>query len=173
MALDTHPLSSYAHTILGLALGYSGQLTEGIKLIEKAVEIDPDSYLAHTYLASGYGAIGNFEMAVKTFEVALSMSNRQSWALSFLAAVYAIWGKKDEALEIYNELRSKQGYVQPTLLAMVAASLGYEEEALQFAFAGIKKHDPFLIQSAGNPLCKALWSIPGFTEVQRRMNLID
>jgi adenylate cyclase len=171
LALATHPLSSYSHTILGLTLGTAGQLEECIIILLKAVDIDPESYLARITLAGTYSVIGDFEMALKTFEIAFSLSNRHSWALSFLAVMYINWNKKEKALEIYNELSSRETYVQPTLLAMIAAALGENEDALKFAHLGLAKRDPFLILGEGNPFCSALRAIPGFSEVRKRMNL--
>lgn len=173
LALETHPLSSYSYTILALTLGTIGQFKEGREILKKAVEIDPESYLAQLTLAVNYGLKGELELATKVFETALSLTNGHLWVHSFLAVVYTIWNKREEAEEIYDELRSKNTYVQPTLLAMIAAALGNNEEALQFAHLGVDKHDPFLLQSQTNPLCMALRAIPRFSEVQSRMLLLE
>ncbi len=173
LAVETHPLSSYSHTLLALALGFAGQLAEGMKIIKRAVEIEPDSYLAQISLASGYGATGEYELAIKTYDVALSTSNRHLWALSFLAVVYANCEKREKAQEINVELQLKKAFVPPTLVAMVAAALGYNDEAIQFANKAFDKLDPFLIIGRGNPLCMALRKVPGFTDVEKRMNLVN
>jgi hypothetical protein len=85
--------------------------------------------------------------------------------------VYTLSDKRKEALEIFEELRSKNGYVQPTLLAIVSAALGNTREALTFAQIGLDKRDPFLILGEGNPFCAPLRAIPEFGEMRKKMNL--
>jgi TolB-like protein len=175
LAIETNPLSSYSYTILTLALTAEVNKTnppseEAFDAIKKAVEIEPDSYLAQICLAGGYVWSGDFELAIKTYDIALALSNNHTWAFSFLAVAYTMWGKREKAIEIYSELLSRKTYVQPTLLAMIAACLGYNEEALRFANMGVDKHDPFLILCEGISFCNALKALPGFTEVRERMH---
>jgi adenylate cyclase len=176
LAVETNPLSSYALNNLAIALGMavpaSGPASpEGIALCRKAVDIEPDSYLANLTLAGAYTMNREADLALQYFGTGVSLSNRHSWALSFLAAAYSVFDMKEKALAIYDELRSRTTYVQPAVLAMVAASLGHDEEALQYAHSGVDKHDPFLILSEGISICNALRMVPGFAEVRKRMRL--
>jgi adenylate cyclase len=172
-AVARHPLSSYSHSVLALSLGTINELSEALEMSKEAVKIDPESYLTQITLAGGYTVMGEFDMGIKTFEMVVAISNRHSWAYAFLGIANASCGKMEKAKEIYEELISGKTFVQPALIATVAASLGYYDEALKYAHIGVDKHDPFLILSEGNPLLKALGQIPKFDEIRKRMNLID
>jgi TolB-like protein/Tfp pilus assembly protein PilF len=171
LALATHPLSSYSQTILGLTLGFAGELEECQVLLKQAAAMDPESYLTLISLAGSYAVTRDFELAIETYEIALQLSGRHSWALAFLSVVYTLSDKREEALEIFEELRSKTGYVQPTLLAIASAALGNTEEAIRFAQTGLDKRDPFLILGEGNPFCAPLKAIPAFGEMRKKMHL--
>jgi adenylate cyclase len=174
LALATHPLSSYSHTMLALALGNAGQNLECLEMMKRAVELDPESPFAQLYLAASYDVNRDFEMSKKRFDIALTISNRHAWSLYLLAISYVNSGKIDSAIEIYEELRTKKTYVESTLIALVAAALGYNEEAMQYANIGLLKHDPYLIFTGrvNSYSSKPLRSIPEFAEIQNKMPAI-
>ena len=92
------------------------------------------------------------------------------------AVVYADWGKKEKAIEDYQELLSKSSkeYIQPTVLAIAAAALGYDEEAMKFAHQACDEHDPFMVFACKCfPNSKALREMEGFDEILGRMKIPD
>jgi adenylate cyclase len=176
LALETHPLSHYANSTMAISLLVAGHVAESIVKAKKGVELEPDAYFDLGVLALAYQANKEYEKAESQLEKALSNSNRHSWALSMRAVVYAEWNKPGKALEDYEELlqKSKQIYIQPTVLAIVAAAIGHNEEALKFAHQACDEHDPFLVFACKCfPNSKALRQIAGFDEILKRMNLFD
>ena len=176
LALETHPLSHYANSTLAISLLVAGQLKESIEKAKKGVELEPDAYFAVGVLALTYEGNKLYEEAEKQLEKALTISNRHSWALSMRVVVYVEWGQTEKAFKDYQELltRSSNEYIQPTVLAIAAAALGYNEEALKFAHLACDEHDPFMVFACKCfPNSKALREIDGYDEILRRMKLID
>jgi TolB-like protein len=174
-SLNANPISFYSYTILGLSLGIAGQNKEGLEKAKRAFELEPTSYMTLYFLANLYDWSGEFEEAINMYDMALLHSNRHSWALSCLAITYTRWGRKDKAEELYQELfeQSKLKYIQPATLAIAAAAIGKNEEALKFAHKACDEHDPFLIFSSSvHPYGKELRSIKGFDEILKRMGLL-
>jgi tetratricopeptide (TPR) repeat protein len=160
--------------MLACSLHLAGRNDEALEKAKRGIEIDPNAYFAHYFLGCNYYGVNKFEEAEKTFKIALSLSNRHSWALTALGILYVDWNKKEKAQEIYTEIisESKKKYIQPATLAMLSAALGYNDEALRFAYQACDEHDPFMIFTAK---CwasgKALRAVPGFNEVLKRVKL--
>ncbi|MEX2234465.1 MAG: hypothetical protein WD824_20025 [Cyclobacteriaceae bacterium] len=174
LALDANPLGYYSHSMLACSLGMAGQIHESLEKAKRGVEIEPNALFAHFFLGSIYHWANKFEEAEKTFEIALAMSNRHSWALTSLGILYVDWDQKEKALEIYQELRSTSNnkYIQPSMIALLSAALGFNAEALRFAHQACVERDPFLIFTCKCwPSGKALRAVPGFDEVLKRMGL--
>ena len=172
MALVSHPLSTYSHTILALSLAMAGHYEESLEIISKGIEIDPESFLGQLTLAAAYAVLGEYESAMKTYDIAFTLSNQHSWALAFSAVVYTFWKKMETARKIYDELRARKTYIQPSLLAMVAAALGDNGEAMQLAQSGLEKHDPFFIFCEGQRLSDPLRKLAGYDDLRKKAGLI-
>jgi TolB-like protein/Tfp pilus assembly protein PilF len=174
IALDANPLSYYSHSMLGCSLHLAGKNDEALEKAKRGIEIDPNSYFAHYFLGCNYYGANKFEEAEKTFQIALSLSNRHSWALTVLGVLYVDWNKKEKAQELYTEIisESKKKYIQPAVIAMLSAALGYNDEALRFAHQACDERDPFIIFTAKCWISgKALRAVPGFNEVLKRVKL--
>jgi hypothetical protein len=89
-------------------------------------------------------------------------------ANGILTVAYADWGKKEKAIELYQELLafSRMKYLQPGILALAAAALGNEVEALKFAHLACDERDPILnLFGKCWPSARALLSIPGYSQI--------
>ncbi len=174
LALDANPLGYYSHSMLACSLGMAGQIHESLEKAKRGVEIEPNALFANFFLGSIYHWANKYEEAEKIFQIALAMSNRHSWALTSLGILYVDWDQKEKALEIYYELKSTSNnkYIQPSMIALLSAALGYNAEALRFAHQACVERDPFLIFTCKCwPSGKALRAVPGFDEVLKRMGL--
>jgi adenylate cyclase len=176
LALETHPLSHYANSTLAISLLVAGHIKESIEKAKKGVELERDAYFAVGVLGLAYQGNGDYEQSEKQLEKALVISNRHSWALSMRVVLYAEWGQKEKAIEDYQELltRSETTYIQPAILAIAAAALGYSEEAIKFAYKACDDHDPFMVFACRCfPNSKALRATEGYDGILRRMKLMD
>ena len=145
LALESDPLSSYAHTIHSFTCAFAGKHAEAVHVSRRAVELDAESYLAHAILAAVLYLSERFEEAVAAAELALAISGRHSWAMVVLAESLAGCGKRAEAEATYSELicRARRYYVQPSSLAMAAAAVGIQDEAIRYAREAFQIRDPF------------------------------
>jgi TolB-like protein len=174
LALEANPLGHFAHSELALSLGMAGQTHESIEEAKRAVEIEPSALFANLVLGCTYHWASKFEEGEKTFQGALAMSDRHSWGLTCLGILYVDWDKKEKALALYHELKSKarEKYIQPSLIALLSAAIGYNDEAIKFAHQACVDRDPFLIFACNCwPTGKALRAVPGFGEVLKNMRL--
>jgi hypothetical protein len=79
--------------------------------------------------------------------LALAMSGRHTWAMANLAVTFANWGKPADAEALYAELaaRGRRSFVSPSWLAVAAAAVGLEDEAIHHARKACEIRDPFAI----------------------------
>jgi TolB-like protein/Flp pilus assembly protein TadD len=167
-------LSSYANVILAFSFISSGGLAEAVLHGRKGVDLDPNSYLAHWNLAAALAGNAQYEEAAAMAERALAISGRHSWALMTLASIYAAWDKPDNARAVYRELeaRSAREYIQPSMLAAAAASVGETDRAIEFAQQALDDKDPLFVMLARTwPDYEPLRTDSRFREIVSRLKL--
>jgi non-specific serine/threonine protein kinase len=144
LALESDPLSSYAHAIYGLTCAFAGEFADALQAMRRAVELDSDSYAARVLLQCALHLGGRLEESVAVGESALAMSGRHSWAMAFLAVTFADWGKPADADAVYAEMlaRARRQYVPPAMLAFAAAAARREDEAIHHACNAFEIRDP-------------------------------
>jgi TolB-like protein/Flp pilus assembly protein TadD len=173
-AVAMDPLSAYTHTMLAYVLNLAGHAEEAIEEARKAVESDPDSYWGQFALATAYHGAARFSEAEIAYQRSLSASGRNPLALANLGRLYGEWDRPADASAVSAELtaRSRQEYVQPSTLALAAASAGAQEEALGLLGKAYDERDPWLAWGAlASPWFEPLRMLPGFDELLRRMQL--
>jgi len=173
LALESDPLSAYANALFGFTCCIAGRHAEGLQACERAVELDPESYLARWCHHVTLYFSGRFEEAVAVGELALGISGRHSWAMGTLAATLADWGKPSDAEAIYAELmgRAQRSYVPPSVLAIVAAAAGIQDEAIRHACEAFEIRDPMsqFFLSKLHPTGARLLADPRFHEIPADM----
>jgi TolB-like protein/Tfp pilus assembly protein PilF len=144
LALESDPLSSYAHAIYGFTCGMARKFEEGIEVSRRAIELDPESFLARMILASALYFGGQLEESLRVNESALAMSGRHSWSMAGTAIILADMGKPGDADAIYAEMlaRARREYVSPALLALAASGAERQDEAVCHATKAYEIHDP-------------------------------
>lgn len=169
LALDSDPLSSYAHTIYSLTTANAGNHAEAVQASRRAVELDSDSYLARGTLFLVLHLGGSFEESVAVAETALAMSGRHSWSMAVLAVVLADWGRPADADAIHAEMvaRARRQYVPPALRAVAASAAGREDDAIHHAQEALEIRDPAcrLYFSRHFAYSKRLYAYPQFREL--------
>lgn len=145
--MESDPLSSYANGVFGYTCALAGRHAEAVQACERAVEIDPDSFVACWARHVALHVSGRFEEAVRVGELGLAMSGRHAWVMANLAVTCADWGKPEDAKALYGELaaRERRSYVSPSWLALAAAAVGLEDEAIRHAREACEIRDPISI----------------------------
>jgi TolB-like protein/Tfp pilus assembly protein PilF len=144
LALESDPLSSYAHAIYGLTCAIAGKCEEGIVVARRGVELDSESYLARMCLTATSYLCGCFEEFRAANEVALVISGRHPWSLAGPAVGFADSGRPSDAEALYAEMqaRARRQYISPALLAVAASGADREDEAICHARKAFEIRDP-------------------------------
>lgn len=174
LALESDPLSAYAHCLFGFTCCVAGRHVEGTQACKHAVELDSESFLAQWAYHYALYFSQRFEEAVAVGERAAAMSGRHPWAMGTLAATLGDWGKASDAEAIYAELigRARRSYVPPSILAITACAAGLkDDEAIRHAREAFQIRDPMsqFFFSKINPASGRLLGIPSFHETSADM----
>ncbi len=110
----------------------SEPVQEGIRLLEKALELDPDHLKARMHLGRTYHQQNMRSKALRQFEAVVARDPRYAWAHYHLAAVYLDAGKFREALQaLQQEVEDHPDAGQARLeLADLLLQLGKPKPAL-------------------------------------------
>ena len=87
----------------GKMLYRTGKFQESIRILEKAVALDPEFALAHVKISEDYNYLGNVEQADKYLTKALSLLNKVSEREYYLIQAYAAYTPEME-MENYQKL---------------------------------------------------------------------
>jgi eukaryotic-like serine/threonine-protein kinase len=90
------------HLSLGTAYSSTGQTTEAITELKKALELSPNSDEAYRRLGNAYADVGQYEPAIQTLKKAADL-NPYYWVnLTALGTAYFMSGDYDKALKQYQ-----------------------------------------------------------------------
>jgi serine/threonine-protein kinase len=130
-ALELDPVSLAIITDFGVLYYYARQYDKAIALYSKVLEMDPGFVRAYITLGSTYAQKGEYEKAVASIQKAIHLSGDRS-KIAVLGRAYAQAGKTDKALMVIHELDdlSRKRYVSPYNIAIIYASLGETEKAM-------------------------------------------
>ena len=104
-AIALNPNGAEAYAQLGGVLISTGKPADAIKLIEKAIRLDPippPRFLR--YLGHAYGALGQYEDAIEAYKQVLKRAPNSWFAHISLTATYSASGREEEARRQAEEL---------------------------------------------------------------------
>jgi len=111
--LKTHPNHPEALHLLGLIAYQSGQTSNAINLMNRAIQIAPDSPVYYNNLANAHKSNGNFAEALKCYEIALKLKPDYAEAYFGMGNVYQDLDKLEQAMDCYRRaLASKSDFYQ-------------------------------------------------------------
>jgi TolB-like protein/Flp pilus assembly protein TadD len=143
-ALELDPLSLIINSNLGAAYIHARRFDDAIAQLRKTVEMDGGFYFARYNLALALELKGSISEAIAEYQRAIAL-NDDPLPLALLGHLYGRIGRKDEALQILEQLREKrrQRYVQAYCLAVVNLGLGDHNEAINSLEEGYRERDGF------------------------------
>jgi serine/threonine protein kinase/tetratricopeptide (TPR) repeat protein len=113
-AIECDPLFPVIQSILGVVLAVKGQVNEGREQVEKAISMNPDQPMPYLfqgmiYLMKPSSPEKAIEYLKKSVEFGMTI------AYGWLGAAYALVGRKEEALNILEDLDriEKERYISP------------------------------------------------------------
>jgi tetratricopeptide (TPR) repeat protein len=176
-ALESDPLSSYAHAVHGHTCAFAEKFVEAVQASTRAVELDSESYLARVLHQEVLYFSGKLAESVAAGQLALSMSGRHPWSMVFLALTFSELGKAEEADAVYEEMLGRAGhqYLSPALLALAAAAASREDDVIRHAREAVEIRDPHcqFVFSRYTPWSADLYADPRFCEIISSMGRTD
>jgi len=172
-AIEYDPLSASAHATLAHLCGHAGRSSEAVRAAKSATELE-ESFVSYFALSMACRIDRQFEEALAAGEMALALSGRHVLAMATQSMIFADWGRNSAAQAIYQELvaRARQGYVQPTALAISACAAGDSDKAFEHLREAYEIRDPGLAAGAWrNVHCVGLSKDPRCEEILVRMGL--
>jgi tetratricopeptide (TPR) repeat protein len=131
---DVQAVAIMESQLAALLLMADGKSTEAIELMKKAVAAEdttPDEFgppmppkPAHELLGETLLLLGHPDLAQVQFQLALLRAPKRALSLLGLARSFGQSGKKDEAREVYNELRTLWSRADPEILKALEESMG-------------------------------------------------
>ena len=105
------------------------------------IEMDPNFALAHNQLAQAYLQKHMYDDAVAELQKAVQLSGGSPTCIANLARAYAVSGKRSDAQELLSELkkRSNPGYSNASEIAIIYASLGDTDQAMNWLEKGYEE----------------------------------
>jgi TolB-like protein/DNA-binding winged helix-turn-helix (wHTH) protein/Flp pilus assembly protein TadD len=126
------------------------QLRDYPALVEasrKGVASDPAGWMEHYFLGVGYESLGKSTDAIPEYQKAIMISGGDQDATAALAHVYAVLGRNADAERVLRtlQIRSKESYVSPYLVATIYAGLGEKAAAFKFLEEAYRQRSPDLV----------------------------
>jgi adenylate cyclase len=174
-AIEVEPHNAISYYVTGLAFLAERNFPKALELAYKAIEIDPSLFLP--YFLVGWCSIlqEDFETAEKYLDLALNLSGRHSWPLGFMVYTKMQAGKKDQAIELMEEIneRNKKEYFSVFGAAIGAIGVGDNQLAISYLEKGHKDKDTLLhIFAHYKALPVSLTSDPAFQAFMEKTGLV-
>ena len=134
--------------------------------------MDPQFVRAYVTLGSTYGQKGSYQEAIAMFQRAMDLSGDRS-KVAALGRAYALAGKKEDALKAIDELKqlSKQRYISPYCIALIYASLGETDQAMDWLQNAYRECVSELIYMKVDPYLDKIRSDSRFIELLVKVGL--
>ncbi|HEV2398075.1 MAG TPA: winged helix-turn-helix domain-containing protein [Candidatus Sulfotelmatobacter sp.] len=136
------------------------------------VSLNPNGASGHEDLGTAYIFEGKYPEAVQQFQQELADGGDGEIVSALLGVAYARWGKNTQAEQQLHDLKraSAQEYVPPFWFAMLYASLGVSQKALDALDQAYREHDAYMVFLKVTPFLDSLHSDPRFQKLVRGMN---
>ena len=174
-AIELDPLAPLLVMQLGMTLTGAGRYEEAVASFRRAGELAPMMFQATIHLGLVFNHLGRSDEAIAPLEVAVTTSGRHPWTLAALAVCYSSLGRRADVEAIHDELaaRARREYLQSTVRAIVAASLGRMDETFELLDRACDEHDGILVYSKRYPFFKQLQADSRMARIYRRIGFPD
>jgi len=165
------PLSLVINADLAELLVLAHSYDESIQQSRKTIEMDPNFGLAHNHLGQAYLQKRMYDEAIAELQKAVQLSGGGPTCMANLARADAASGKRTEAEKLLSDLkkRSRPGYSHGSEIAVIYASLGDSDQAMNWLEKGYEERfNPGVLLRPG---LDPLRADPRFQDLVRRIGL--
>ncbi len=168
-ARDLDPLNAFAEAAVGGRLLRVRRYDDGIALLRKALQSEPNMGLAHRYLWSALDHKRRYAEALAEAKAFFTLAG-QSEAAEAMARANSYPAAMKLAAEKLAE-RSKGSYIQPSEVARLYAYAGEKDRAFEWLDRAYEVRDTWLVWLKEDPRFESLRPDPRFHTLLRRMNM--
>jgi TolB-like protein/tetratricopeptide (TPR) repeat protein len=172
-ALALDPVSPIVGTMAACVHHFAGRREESLRYLQDCIEMNPRFRPAHQILTLVHESMGESSQAVRSARTAAELFPDTPLALLTLARCLALTGDREAAGDILSKLLQFRatGYVPASLIAVVYAALGQQEEAWTYMEEAIRELDPWRVLVGVDPRFSVLWNDARFPQVLSRIGL--
>lgn len=170
-ARQLDPLSLIVNSLKGQIFFYAERDAEAINQLQKTFEIDPNFWIAHLMLARVFIRQNRFDEAIAEAKKAEQFSGGNSEAVSLGSYALAKSGRRDEAVALLEELKSRSihRYIPAYNIALIYNGLDEREQSLVQLEKAFKDRDARMILLKVEPKWDNLRTEPRFVDLIKRM----
>lgn len=165
------PLSLIISADMADVLLIARRYDEAIQQSRKTMEMDPQFAVAHYQLGQAFVQKHMYDKGIAELQTAVGFSGGNKTFRSALAYAYAASGRRNEALEILNDLKNRlnNGFSNASEIALIYVGLDEKDQALAWLEKayGERFNPSVLIRPCFDPLR----SDPRFQDLLRRIGL--
>jgi tetratricopeptide (TPR) repeat protein len=134
--------------------------------------MEPNFHLAHYTLGMALAQKRDYAAAITEFRTAKSLSD-VPWNDAGLGYVYASSGKKQEALQVIADLKTKakKRHVSSYAIATIYAGLGDRSDAFEWLEKAYQERSPGMTWLKVEPMLDSIRSDPRYGDLLRRIGL--
>jgi TolB-like protein/Tfp pilus assembly protein PilF len=164
------PFSLTVRVTVGLRHSESRRWEPAIEHWRATLSMDPGFELAHLHLGRVFGLLGRLDDALRHLE---PIAQASPLALAFLGGLLARLGRRDQALEVLDQLNalSSSRYVGALPFALVHQDLGDMDAALEWYARAFDIPEGLLPLIILDPVTDPARADPRFAALVRRMRL--
>ncbi|MGK2961468.1 MAG: tetratricopeptide repeat protein, partial [Gemmatimonadaceae bacterium] len=167
------PLTSVIPATLGFILHAAGRHEEAIEAFREAIDFNPRLARARVGLGTTLIQLGRFGEGIPELEKAVELAEGKGSTRAHLARGYALTGRRREAERLFAQLKrdALEGTESPFAVALVAVSLGQNDEAFHWLELAYQQRDISISYLKTSQAFKGLRSDPQFVALLRKMGL--
>jgi TolB-like protein/DNA-binding winged helix-turn-helix (wHTH) protein/Tfp pilus assembly protein PilF len=141
---------------------------EAIEQSRRTIDMDPNFAIGHYELGEAFVQKHSYNEAIAEFQKAIELSGGSVPCASNLAYAYAVSNKRNEAVKILNDLKTRSTG-NASEIALIYVGLGDKDQAMQWLEKAYEQHfnPSILLRSAFDPLR----SDPRFQDLLHRIGL--
>lgn len=173
LALAADPLSAIIGTNAGWVYCLARQNEEGVEILQKVIETDPNFPHAHFRLGNIYEDQGKYNGAIGEYEKAVQFSSGgNAYYEASLGHAFAMAGKLGEAEKILHHLEevSATRYVPPYAIALIYIGIGNKNDGLRWLEKASVDHSTSVAYLRVDPTLNRLRHEPRFAALVQQTN---
>ena len=150
------------------------QYDKAIDLELKTIDMDSTFPGPHALIGDAYFMKAEYDKALQAYQAETRLTGDRT-TIFYSACVYAVTGRRTEAVKLLDELKglSTGRYIPTSYFAYIQLYLGNRDQAVTLLRKAVEEKDGIISYLKVEPKLDPLRSDPRFTELLKKVNLIQ